>query len=162
MSRAEAGKLEFNLEDFDLRQLLTEQAEAFRYTTKTHQLLTEFSDVPVIVNGDRQRIEQAVINLLSNAVKYSPGAHEVVLKLTAENGQAIIRVKDYGVGLTPDQQPQVFTRFYRAEGMKGISGLGLGLYLTKQVIDRHNGTIKVTSEAGKGSEFIVTLNLKTA
>jgi PAS domain S-box-containing protein len=161
MSRAEAGKLEFNLEDFDLRQLLTEQAEAFRYTTKTHQLLTEFSDVPVIVNGDRQRIEQAVINLLSNAVKYSPGAHEVVLKLTAENGQAIIRVKDYGVGLTPDQQPQVFTRFYRAEGMKGISGLGLGLYLTKQVIDRHNGTIKVTSEAGKGSEFIVTLNLKT-
>jgi PAS domain S-box-containing protein len=160
MSRVEAGKLEFNLEDFDLRQLLSEQAEAFRYSTQSHQLHTEFPDNPVIINGDRQRIEQAVINLLSNAVKYSPGAGEVGLKLRSGDGEAVIHIEDHGIGLSPEQQRQIFTRFYRAEGIKGISGLGLGLYLTKQIIDRHNGTIKVISEAGKGSEFVILLNLK--
>ncbi|ETZ22359.1 PAS domain S-box protein [Pedobacter sp. V48] len=160
MSRMEAGKLEFNLEDFDLRQLLADQAEIFRYTFSTHRLITELPDLRVIINGDRQRIEQAVTNLVNNAVKYSPGAKQVELKLEIANERVIIRVKDYGIGLNQDQQRMIFTRFYRAEETKGISGLGLGLYITKQVIDNHKGNIQVISRPGQGSEFLISLNLK--
>lgn len=160
MSRIEAGKLEFNLEDFDLCLLLKEQAETFRYSCDTHELLTELPESPVFINGDRQRIEQVITNLLSNAVKYSPGAKLVEIKLYVEDSRAILRIKDQGIGLTAEQQGLIFTRFYRAEGTKGISGLGLGLYLTKQVIDRHNGNIKVISVPGKGSEFLIYLHLK--
>ncbi|MDT0687189.1 sensor histidine kinase [Autumnicola psychrophila] len=160
MSRIEAGKLDYNIEVFDLKEMLRDIAETFSHSCKSHQIIQKISEVSALVEGDKQRIEQAVNNFLTNAVKYSPGANKVFLTLEVGERTAKVKIRDKGIGLTKEQQDQVFSRFYRAENTKGISGLGLGLYLTKQIIDRHSGKIEVKSEEGKGSEFSFTLPLK--
>ena len=157
MSRIEAGKLEFRYEAFDLRHMLEEISQTFVYSTGQHELITELGQTEVMVKADAPRIEQAVLNLLSNAIKYSPHANSVYLKLIIKDDKAVVSVKDEGIGLTPQQQKKVFSRFYRAESTKGINGLGLGLYLTKQIIDAHKGEIWVESAEGKGSEFSFSL-----
>lgn len=159
MSRIEAGKLDFNYEDFDLRAMLLEISEVFNHSASTHQLITDLGDEPVIIRADQNRLEQVLNNLLSNAVKYSPMAQKVFLNLAVCDGNIRVEVKDEGMGLTAQQQKQVFSRFYRAESTKGISGLGLGLYLTKQIIDAHGGQLAVNSNVGDGSEFYFTLPL---
>lgn len=159
ISRFEVGKLEFEWENFDLRKLLLEMVETFSYSHESHHLLHDLGDEPILIDGDMQRIEQAVINLLTNAVKYSPKADKVSLKLTQLNDKVQISVKDDGIGLTEKEKTQIFSRYYRAESTKAIRGLGLGLYLTKQIIDRHQGKIEVHSEFGKGSEFRILLPL---
>ncbi|HSI68697.1 MAG TPA: GAF domain-containing sensor histidine kinase, partial [Gillisia sp.] len=159
MSRIEKGRLEFNLEVFDLREMLKEISETFSYSVQTHKVICNLGEQPAMVEGDRQRIEQAVLNLMTNAIKYSPAANAIYLNLQLTPKSVRMGVKDEGIGLTPNQQKQLFTRFYRAENTKGINGLGLGLYLSKQIIDRHQGKIEVESDYGKGSEFIVTLPL---
>ena len=160
MSRIEAGRLDFNLEIFDMRALLVEILETFSYSASTHEVIAKIGNEPVYIKGDKQRIEQAVLNLLTNAIKYSPRADKVYLSLEVVGKTLTVRIKDEGMGLTQEQRNQLFTRFYRAENTKGISGLGLGLYLTKQIIDRHNGVIQVSSEYGKGSEFYFSLPIK--
>ena len=158
MSRIEAGKLDFNTEDFDLCPFLKDLTETFAYTSKSHRLICSVPDQPVMIHGDKQRIEQAVNNLLSNAVKYSPKADKVYVNLrVSDEGKAEVSIKDEGIGMTREQQKKLFSRFYRADNQNGISGLGLGLYLTKQIIDRHEGSISLFSDAGKGSEFIIIL-----
>ncbi|MCM4159397.1 PAS domain S-box protein [Antarcticibacterium flavum] len=159
MSRIEKGKLDFNLENFDLRELLLEIIETFGYSIHTHKVESNLGELPVIIKGDKQRIEQAILNIMTNAIKYSPGANCIYLDLKIDKKLAKIKVRDEGIGLTPEQQKELFTRFYRAETTKGINGLGLGLYITKQIIDRHKGYIEVLSDYGKGSEFIITLPL---
>lgn len=160
MSRIEAGKLEFNYEVFDLRELLYEMRETYDYGESSHKLITDFRDKEVFIRADKQRIEQVVNNLLSNAIKYSPNADKIYLDLKSQQKTVTVLVKDEGLGLTPEQQKNVFNRFYRAESTKGINGLGLGLYLTKQIIDAHNGKLGVKSEEGKGSEFYFSLPLE--
>ncbi len=159
MSRIEAGKLDFQLEAFDLRAVLKDMCDTFNYGATTHHLIADLSENPVLVKGDQQRIEQAVSNFLTNAVKYSPMANKVYLDLTVEDEKATISVKDEGLGLNLKQQQQVFSRFYRAESTKGINGLGLGLYITKQIIDAHQGELGVNSKEGYGSEFYFSLPL---
>lgn len=161
MSRIEAGRLDFNLEVFDMRELLKEILETFSYSATTHKVVDNLGSEPVFVKGDKQRIEQAVLNLLTNAIKYSPSADKVYLSLEVVGKNVTVRVKDEGMGLNREQKEQLFTRFYRAENTKGISGLGLGLYLTKQIIERHKGVIQVSSEYGKGSEFYFTLPMRS-
>ena len=161
MSKIEAGKLQFNIESFDMTALLQETLEAIAYTNTTHQIVQELHSGPVMVEGDKQRIEQVIINLVNNAIKYSPGAEQVRVSLESDHTYLTVSVRDEGIGLTPEQQERIFSRFYRAEGTGGIGGLGLGLYLTKEIIDRHHGSIRVKSEYGNGSEFIFSLPLKS-
>ncbi|WP_324719922.1 PAS domain S-box protein [Salinimicrobium sp. HB62] len=160
MSRIESGQLDFSLEVFDLREMLGEIVETFSYLAGSHKVVAKLGRQKAVVKADRQRIEQAILNLMTNAIKYSPNADEIYLSLEVAEENTVLRVRDYGIGLTAQQRQQLFTRFYRAESTKGISGLGLGLYLTKQIIDRHNGRIEVHSEFGKGSEFALSLPLE--
>lgn len=160
MSRIEAGQLNFNLEVFDLREMLQDLIDTFTYSSQTHKVIKNLGNSAAIIEGDKQRIEQAVLNLLTNAIKYSPSAEAIFVSLEVAQPSIKVRVKDEGIGLTEDQRKQLFKRFYRAEDTSGISGLGLGLYLTKQIIDRHQGIIDVSSEYGKGSEFCFTLPRK--
>ena len=160
MSRIESGQLDFNLEVFDLKEMLEEIVETFSYLAGSHKIVTSLGKNKAVIKGDRQRIEQAILNLMTNAIKYSPNAEEIYVDLEVTGDQTILKVRDNGIGLTAQQRQQLFTRFYRAENTKGISGLGLGLYLTKQIIDRHNGKIDVCSEYGKGSEFSLSLPLE--
>ncbi|NJW53051.1 PAS domain S-box protein [Salinimicrobium oceani] len=160
MSRIESGRLNFNIEVFDLKVMLGEIIETFTWSAQSHKIVSDLGNSEAIIEGDSQRIEQAILNLMTNAIKYSPKAEEVYINLEVIDDEVTVRVRDEGIGLTNEQKEQLFTRFYRAEDTKGISGLGLGLYLTKQIIDRHNGIIKVNSEYGRGSEFYFSLPLK--
>lgn len=160
MSRIESGRIDFNIEVFDLKLLIEEIIETFTWSAQSHKIEASLGTVSAIVEGDRQRIEQAILNLMTNAIKYSPKAEKIYVSLEVRETDVRVKVRDEGIGLSPGQQQQLFTRFYRAENTKGISGLGLGLYLTKQIIDRHNGKIEVESEYGKGSEFCFSLPLK--
>ncbi len=157
VSKIEAGKLQFNLEHFDLRLILKEVMETFPYTYKSHKIIFHDQFEPAFVYADKQRIEQVINNLLTNAIKYSPNADLVEVSVDRNPDTVTVRVKDYGVGLKEEHKRKIFTRFYRAEGVENISGLGIGLHLTKEIIDRHKGEIGVESKFGKGSEFYFSL-----
>ncbi|MDB5140554.1 MAG: multi-sensor signal transduction histidine kinase [Mucilaginibacter sp.] len=158
VSRIEAGKLALEKVTFNLVDLVLEVVENLNYTHQSHQILFDSGNA-VMIHADRQRIEQVLINLLTNAVKYSPHANQVWVNLQPSENNVTVKVKDQGIGLTTEQQKHIFTRFYRAEGAFNIAGLGLGLYLTREIVERHQGCIGVSSEAGKGSEFYFTIPL---
>jgi len=160
VSKIEAGKLQFHLEPLILVQLLKDVMETFPYTNKSHQIVFEEPEEKFIVLGDRQRLEQVVINLLTNAIKYSPKANKVYVGIERKGDLVAVKIKDEGIGLKREHLIKIFNRFYRAEGVGNVSGLGIGLYLSKEIIDRHNGTILVNSEYGKGSEFMFSLPLQ--
>ncbi|MEH6307355.1 PAS domain S-box protein [Olivibacter sp. CPCC 100613] len=162
ISKIEAGRLQFNAELFDLGELIQETVESFRFSINSHEILLSRPNYPITVRADKQRIEQVIINLLSNAVKYSPNTDRVFIDCEKKKTITTISIRDEGMGLTPDQQTQIFTRFYRADNTSGISGLGIGLYLSREIIERHDGRIDVVSEHGKGSEFVITLPLPKA
>jgi len=157
VSKIEAGKLQFNLVHFDLRLLLKEVMETFPYTYKTHKIIFHDANEPAIVYADKQRIEQVINNLLTNAIKYSPAADLVEISIFKDPEMVTVKVKDYGIGLKEEHKGKIFTRFYRADGVVNVSGLGIGLHLTKEIIDRHNGQIGVESTFGAGSEFFFSL-----
>ena len=106
------------------------------------------------MNDDRDRIEQVLINFISNAVKYSPDHQEIQLTSTVLKDKVIISVKDFGIGIPEDKKDFVFDRFFRVqESSYTFSGLGLGLYISSEIISRHHGKVGVNSKLGKGSEF---------
>ena len=160
MSRFEAGKLELDMQVFDFRKILADIAETFKYQHNSRKIKIDLGAHPVHIKADEQRIQQAVLNLLSNALKYSPNSSEIEIQLTTENEHAILKIKDEGIGLEEEEQKMIFTRFYRAKSTERISGLGLGLYLTKKIIERHQGEIWVESQPGKGSSFYFSLPMK--
>lgn len=157
VSKIEAGKLQFHMEVFDIRATVLDVVETFQYNNTSHRMICDIQDEPLLVYADKQRIEQAIINIITNAIKYSPTADAVYISLGKTDSGVTVRVRDEGIGLTEQQKKQVFSRFFRADGLQNISGLGLGLYLTKEIIDRHNGTIGVKSTIGVGSEFYFTI-----
>lgn len=160
VSKIEAGKLQLNLDVFDLTSTIKDVRETFLYANKSHQININDIDLELFIEADKLRIEQVIINLLSNAVKYSPKATNVNLFLTYNDKEVTLKIKDQGIGLTEKQTKNLFTKFYRAEAILNVSGLGLGLYLSNEIINRHKGKMEVKSEFGVGSEFSFTLPLK--
>jgi len=161
ISRIQAGKLAFREEEFELAALLRETAENLQQTTSTHQLLIR-ENTSASVYGDRDRIGQVLINLLTNAVKYSPQAHEVLVTLQCTQDHAVVSIQDFGIGIPSDQLSQIFERFYQVSqgvGNKDLTGLGIGLYISKEIVLRHQGQLWVESSVGRGSTFRFTLPL---
>jgi signal transduction histidine kinase len=109
--------------------------------------------------ADKQRIEQVLFNLLSNAVKYSPGEKKVIVSSTKTDGELVIKIRDFGIGVLKEEQLNIFERFYRSKDTSiHISGFGLGLYICMDIIKRHGGKMWVESEK-KGSSFYFSLPL---
>ncbi|MDB5088937.1 MAG: domain S-box protein [Mucilaginibacter sp.] len=155
VSKIETGQLPFSFSTFDLLQLLHEAIEIMQYSTKTHRLVLTSDLDKIMVTADKQRIEQVIINLLSNAVKYSPGADLVNISVAMVNNKALVSVKDFGLGISKEQQERIFTRFYRVEDLAAnISGLGIGLFISKEIINRHKGKLWIESGLGNGSTFL--------
>jgi signal transduction histidine kinase len=124
-----------------------------------HQLAMRLPDAPVLIEGDRDRLEQVLQNLLQNAVKYSPGGGKIAVELDADPSEVRIAITDSGVGIPASEIPRIFERFYRASNveMGQINGMGVGLYVVKEIIAFHGGTVEVTSRIGEGSRFCVRL-----
>jgi signal transduction histidine kinase len=115
-------------------------------------------DENIFIKGDSFRIEQLLMNLLSNALKYGD-RKPVTLELKEMAGKALLSVVDQGMGIGREHQDRIFQKFERAVSARNISGLGLGLFISKQIAEAHNGKISVFSELGQGSRFVVTLPL---
>jgi two-component system sensor histidine kinase VicK len=155
--QVEGGGLSLMLEPINLRDLAQAAVAQARALTSTHQLRFEGADCEIIVQGDRDRLGQVLDNLLGNAIKYSAPESEIVVRTEAVNGEARISVSDQGAGIPADSLPSLFDRFYRGGNSSGEAGLGLGLYITRMLVEAHGGRIWATSEEGVGSTFTVAL-----
>lgn len=154
ISRLESGKIHISHEQFDLAELIKEAEEESLATISTHEIIFEPVE-KTIVNADRDKISQVIHNLISNAVKYAPTGTTIQVACTNDAESAHVSIKDQGIGIRADDLPKIFDRYYRVENnnMSSISGFGIGLYLCKEIISRHQGKISVESEIGKGSIF---------
>jgi two-component system CheB/CheR fusion protein len=153
VTKIQSGKLSLRKTNFSLDELIKECVEDQQNSSKTHQLIIE-GDTGVTVNADRNRIEQVMVNLISNAIKYSPNADKVIINLFHSDHVVKVSVTDFGIGMPKDKIPLVFDRFYRVdEDSQSYAGLGLGLYISAEIIQRHGGHISIESTLGKGSTF---------
>jgi len=159
VSKIQAGRLEYGLQPVNLTELVTEWTENARHIYPLYNFECKVAD-GLLINGNDERLEQVLMNLISNAVKYSPINNHVVITAAKHNNDARVAVTDLGIGLSPAQKERIFERFYRVEDKKFMSsGLGMGLYISKEIIDNHRGEIGVYSEFGKGSTFYFDLPL---
>jgi PAS domain S-box-containing protein len=159
VSRLDAGRAELRREPIDLGPVVRAAAEQARVLSPAHQIEVVVPEEPVIGWFDRDRLTQILQNLLSNAVKYSPEASRVSVTLENLGDRARLTVADQGMGIPPDALPRLFSRFFRTPAAQAgrAQGLGLGLYITKGLVEAHGGQIAVESTEGVGSSFIVTL-----
>jgi signal transduction histidine kinase len=157
VARAQSGRLQLRPEDIDLAQLVGETVDRFREQLASAGCSVVLHDRPGVVGRwDRSRIEQVVTNLLTNAARYGAG-HPVEVGVDAEDGVARIVVRDHGVGIAPADQQRIFERFERAASATHYGGLGLGLFITKQIVLAHGGSLRVESVPGSGATFVVEL-----
>jgi signal transduction histidine kinase len=158
-TRLNAGELPLERAECDLALLSRDAVEHARMTDREHNYRVEG---PATLSGrwDPGRLEQVLTNLIGNAARYSPQGTDIVVRLTRAGDNAVVEVIDRGVGIPPEQQGRLFTPFFRggaAARYKG--GLGLGLYITREIVRRHAGDVRVTSTPGAGSTFTVELPL---
>lgn len=163
ISEAETGTMKLNRDTFDLAGLTRDVLELYSIVAEEKKVaLSQNSPVPVRVNADRVRIQQALANLVDNAIKYTPEGGKVEVTVNVEADQAVIQVRDNGMGISPEDQPRIWERLYRGDKSRTQKGLGLGLCLVKAVVEAHQGTVTVSSESQKGSLFTIRLPLNTS
>lgn len=162
VSRIERDVLPMHLETLSLGSLALKTINNMRLLAPTRTLEIDVPAQPVIVRADRQLMEEVLANLVENALKYSPEDQPVQVSVQHRSGEALMLVRDYGLGIPQDQQTRVFERFYRATnaGTRPRNGLGLGLFITRSIVERHGGRIRVESQQGRGSTFYVALPLR--
>ena len=145
---------------FDFNELASEIIEEMKLTTTKHPISKRLADTK-FVDGDRDRIGQVITNLLSNAIKYSPHKEKIIVTTMASAKEITLCVQDFGIGIEKEQQGKVFDRFFRVgDAEDTYAGLGLGLFISSEIIKRHGGKIWVESISGKGSTFCFTLPIK--
>lgn len=160
ISRLESGQMHINKQSFDLKDLVREMEEEIIATNVSHKIVFAPVETTWII-GDRDKLGQVVNNLITNAIKYSPlGSTIHIACVTTIGSHAQVSIKDEGMGINPEDIDKLFDRYYRVESTNNISGFGIGLYLSAEIIRRHNGKIWVESEKGKGSTFFFSLPLK--
>jgi len=164
-ARLESGRLTLRHETFDLRQTVARIVETFRpLAAEEHTLDLVGPEAPLLVTADRERIETAVSNLIDNAIKYSPDGGAVTCLVAATASRVFVSVRDQGLGIDAEDLPRLFTPFGRIVTADNahISGTGLGLYLSREILRQQGGDILVASTPGRGSTFTVTLPLQAS
>jgi signal transduction histidine kinase/CheY-like chemotaxis protein len=162
ISKIESGKLEFTKKDFDFEAMLSSVTEMVKQSNPDYEVERK-GRVDIPIYGDEGRLEQVLTNFVSNAIKYSPNSKKIVIESSVSDGQLRVSVKDFGIGISKKEQEKLFDKFYRAEGTAPFfQGLGIGLYICAEILDRHNGSFGVESEPEKGSTFffIIPVNNK--
>lgn len=159
LSRMDESKLELQRETFSMNELVESSVQDLKYTNDEYKIKITHDDT-FSVYGDKDRINQVLINFITNAIKYSPNDKNIIVRLYKEDGgNAAVSVKDKGIGIDKKDHEHLFERFYRVtrKDETTFTGFGIGLYLAKEIVDRHQGQVAVKSIKGKGSEFIFTL-----
>lgn len=160
-SRLEVGQFTIDRQPLDLVELTKRVADELEPSLDQHKIRWESASDALVINGDELRLEQVFQNLLQNAIKYSPNGGAIYMRLRRCENQAEVSITDEGMGIPAEAIPELFTRFYRVNrpDVQRIAGVGLGLYVVKEIITLHEGTIEVSSEHGKGSTFTIRLEL---
>ena len=158
-SKIQNGQLNYTNSTFDFNELVEETVENFQLGAKNHRL-QKVGNCLKQITADRGRLQQVLINLLSNAIKYSPKADKLLVTIEKQTDTIQVSVQDFGVGMSVKHLDKVFDRYYRVEEHAvHFQGLGIGLYISKNIVERHGGKMWVESEPGKGSTFYFTLPL---
>ncbi len=159
VSRLDAGRLVLEREPFDLSELAGEVVARFQpEAARAGCVLAGPGREGPAGSWDRGRLDQVLTNLVANAVKYGAGK-PIEVQVRAEGGRAVVEVRDGGIGISPEELPRLFGRFERAAPGRNYGGLGLGLWISRQIVELHGGRIRVDSEPGRGSTFTVELPL---
>lgn len=161
VTKIQSGRLEFNREYFDFNKMVSEVVDEIQFTSNSHKLQKRFGESEKIYS-DRERIGQVLTNLITNAIKYSPNSKKILVTTKTNNSLVTLSVQDFGVGIPKSKQNKVFEQFFRVSGpnKNTYPGLGLGLYISSQIIKREGGRIWVESVVGKGSKFYFSLPIK--
>lgn len=159
ISKIESGKLKFNRQFFSFNDLLDHVIEIMQTSNPGIEIIKKGS-IEQEIFGDEMRLEQVMINFFTNAIKYAPDADQIEIKSEVRGEELYFGVRDFGMGMSEEHCKKVFEKFYRIEETSSrFQGLGIGLYICQEIIDRHDGKIGVESVEHKGSEFYFTLPL---
>ena len=168
VSRIETGKMRFRMEKFNMHELLMDIVEDMQYTTTKHHIVCKVQN-ELVIKADKYRIFQVLTNLLTNAMKYSPNVKPILVKAKKKDNFIEVSVKDEGIGIAKDQYQKIFEKLYQVGDSKEktFPGLGMGLYISNEIVTRHGGKMWVTSKKGNdsttiksGSTFYFTLPIK--
>jgi two-component system, chemotaxis family, CheB/CheR fusion protein len=161
VGRLQTGRLRLQLQPISFDEVVAHVAEAAQLLSQNQPILTSLPEQRLTINGDLVRIEQVVFNLLTNAIKYAPQSSQIDVRVRRVQDQAELQVQDYGPGIASEKLPYVFSRYYQAaqSPSETQSGLGLGLFLTRELVTAHGGTIDVVSHLNAGTTFTVRLPL---
>jgi signal transduction histidine kinase len=160
VSRLQLGRLALRRQRFELGELVADVLERMQGVSSRHRLVLH-QEGHVFVDADRERIDQVLVNLFDNAIKYSPEGGDIEVRVAIREGSGVVSIRDPGMGIPKERQGQLFERFYRAHaGLESDrGGMGIGLNLSEQIVQRHGGRIWFESEVGKGSTFSFSLAL---
>ncbi len=162
LARSQEGRLELETGEADLSAIAADAVQGLRPKADAQgvELLTDLAE-PVVLDADSARLGQLCDNLVSNAVKFTPRDGSVTVRVAVEGESAVLEVSDTGIGIPPDEVDRLYERFFRASSAteRQIQGTGLGLTITKAIVDAHEGKITVTSEVGVGTRFRIALPL---
>jgi signal transduction histidine kinase len=162
--RMDAGRRQYRIEAIDFSELVREGVLEYRDESNGHGHKIEIASnsESLLVNGDKEALRRVVRNLVENAVKYSPNARTVWVETGCEQRAAVLRVRDEGIGIPPEEQSRIFETFVRGEAAKQacIPGTGIGLAMVQEIVRVHHGQLDVDSEVGRGSTFVVRLPLE--
>lgn len=153
VTKINAGKMSYNMETFNFGEMITSSVESMQHTALNHELiLNEYVDINYL--GDRCRLEQVIHNFLSNAIKYSPNGKKVIISYFIDQKNIIVSIKDFGIGIAKDKLSKLFDRYYRVDNTAmRFEGLGLGLFISSEILKRHQGNFWIDSTEGEGSTF---------
>lgn len=160
VTKINAGKMNYDMAPLSFRALLSDSIDSIQHSITSHEIVLE-SAPDIQYNGDHIRLEQVIHNFLSNAVKYSPGAKKVLVNSKIEHGNIIVSVQDFGIGIARENLDRLFERYYRVDNTAmRFEGLGLGLFISAEILRKHGGSFWIESEQGKGSTFYFRLPLE--
>src|SRR5256712_11604701 len=159
VSRIQTGRIEFKHGQVGLSDLADEGAKRMQLKTSVHEISVKRLDGPAVVTADRDHVEQVLNNLIANAIKYSPGGGPVTIEVGPERDGVRLTVRDQGIGIAPNQLEAIFGLFYRSpdRAARDVAGMGLGLYISKEIVSRHGGRIWAESTPERGRAFHVRL-----
>ena len=161
LSSIDSGGLSLDIKSFDITKVIRTIADAFEGTCRNKKitLKLQFDEPKIYVDADQARIEQVIYNLTDNAIKFSNKDSEIIMGVAVKGVKAVVRVKDFGIGIPKESINRVFERFYKSDPSRGKDkkGTGLGLSIAKEIITAHDEEIRVISNEGAGTEFSFTL-----